>query len=54
MAHIKHSPTWNFYVGDPCYVIDDARWSDFCDALWAEQGRLKKEYKERTGKEKIL
>ena len=27
----------NFYVGDPCYVIDDDRWGDFCEMLWAEQ-----------------
>ena len=38
MAHIKHSPTWNFYVGDPCYVIDDARWGEFCDLLFANEG----------------
>ena len=33
MVHIKHSPTWNFYVGDPCYVIDDERWHEFCAQL---------------------
>jgi hypothetical protein len=27
----------NFYVGDPCYVIDDDRWHDFCKMLWAKQ-----------------
>ena len=27
----------NFYVGDPCYVIDDDRWHDFCEMLWAKQ-----------------
>ena len=41
---------WSHYVGDPCYVIDDDRWGDFCDTLWAEQHRIKKEFKERTGR----
>ena len=27
----------NFYVGDPCYVIDDDRWHDFCEMLWAKE-----------------
>ena len=30
----KRAHEWNYYVGDPCYVIDDARWSDFCDLLF--------------------
>ena len=25
---------WNYYVGDPCYVIDDNQWSEFCNLLW--------------------
>jgi len=25
------SETW--YIGDPCYVIPDERWSEFCDVL---------------------
>lgn len=24
----------HYYVGDPCYVIDNDRWSDFCELLW--------------------
>jgi len=28
---------YDYYVGDPCYVIDDARWSEFCTTLWAGQ-----------------
>ena len=27
--------SWDYYVGDPCYVIDDARWGEFCDKLFA-------------------
>ena len=30
---------WAYYVGDPCYVIDDARWGDFCDALFRHSPR---------------
>ena len=33
---------WNYFVGDPCYVIDDRKWSDFCDALWAKQAEDEK------------
>ena len=29
----------NFYVGDPCYVIDDDRWHDFCEMLWAKEAK---------------
>jgi len=25
---------WTYYVGDPCYVIDDNKWGDFCDQLF--------------------
>tara|TARA_R100001443_G_scaffold54172_2_gene65646 strand:+ start:8061 stop:8645 length:585 start_codon:yes stop_codon:yes gene_type:complete len=25
---------YKYYVGDPCYVIDDNRWEEFCTALW--------------------
>ncbi len=25
---------YKYYVGDPCYVIDDNRWDEFCTALW--------------------
>ena len=30
---------YEYYVGDPCYVIDRERWDEFCDALWAEETR---------------
>ena len=33
---------WNYYVGDPCYMIDDKKWCDFCDALWAKQAEEEK------------
>lgn len=26
---------WEYYTGDPCYVIDDDRWHLFCEALFA-------------------
>ena len=25
---------YKYYAGDPCYVIDDNRWDEFCSALW--------------------
>jgi len=25
---------YKYYAGDPCYVIDDNRWDEFCTALW--------------------
>lgn len=37
MSDEKQTPReagMRYYVGDPCYVIDDARWSTFCDLLW--------------------
>ena len=36
MSDEKQTPRdagMRYYVGDPCYVIDDARWSTFCDLL---------------------
>ena len=27
--------SWNYYVGDPCYVIDTKRWDEFCDKLFS-------------------
>jgi hypothetical protein len=32
---------WDWYVGDPCYVIEQARWSDFCNLLFAEEKRIR-------------
>jgi hypothetical protein len=37
MSDKKQTPReagMRYYVGDPCYVIDDDRWSTFCDLLW--------------------
>ena len=34
---------YKFYVGDPCYVIDSRRWSEFCDKLFALEGFKKNE-----------
>ena len=33
---------YKYYAGDPCYVIDDDRWDEFCDALWAKQEESEK------------
>jgi len=33
---------YEYYVGDPCYVIDRERWDEFCDALWAEEAKSEK------------
>jgi hypothetical protein len=32
---------WDWYVGDPCYVIEDERWYEFCEALWKKEQELK-------------
>ena len=31
-------PAGKYYIGDPCYVIDDDKWSDFCDILFKGNG----------------
>jgi len=36
---------YEYYVGDPCYVIDDERWSLFCDKLWAAEERERERQK---------
>ena len=33
---------YEYYVGDPCYVIDDNRWDEFCKALWTQQEESEK------------
>ena len=33
---------FEYYVGDPCYVISDERWDEFCNALWAAEFELRK------------
>lgn len=32
---ITSTMVYDHYVGDPCYVIPDDRWSEFCDKLFA-------------------
>jgi len=32
-------PAGQYYVGDPCYVIADEKWSDFLDAWDTQLGR---------------
>tara|TARA_R100001443_G_scaffold19528_5_gene31246 strand:- start:2118 stop:2798 length:681 start_codon:yes stop_codon:yes gene_type:complete len=32
---------WDWYVGDPCYVIEDERWYEFCEALNQKEQELK-------------
>jgi len=27
-------PAGKYYIGDPCYVIDNAMWDQFCGGLW--------------------
>ena len=39
---------WEYYTGDPCYVIDDARWHEFCKALWAVEADNKRKRGRRT------
>ena len=36
-THVDYNE-YKFYVGDPCYVIADRRWSDFCYKLFALEG----------------
>lgn len=33
-------PAGEYYIGDPCYVIDNDLWDEFCDATFA----MKKDY----------
>lgn len=32
---------WDWYVGDPCYVIENERWYEFCEALNQKEQKLK-------------
>ena len=36
--------TW--YVGAPCYIIPDAEWNDFCEAIFAEENQKRAEHYE--------
>jgi len=31
-------PAGEYYIGDPCYVIDDTKWMDFLDPYWDLKG----------------
>lgn len=41
-THVDYNE-YKFYVGDPCYVIPDRRWSEFCDKLFALKGYKRNE-----------
>ena len=30
-----------WYIGDPCYAIEDERWEEFCQTLWDKEKELK-------------
>ena len=32
-----------WYIGDPCYAIEDERWHEFCEIMWAKKDDLKKQ-----------
>jgi len=38
----KDLDDWDWYVGDPCYHIDNGRWDEFCDLLFTEEARIRK------------
>ena len=40
MAYNTKGDNWTHYTGDPCYVIDDSRWSEFCDQIPKEGGYI--------------
>ena len=42
-----------WYVGDPCYVIDEERWHIFCDRLFAVEHHLKETGGETDGPKNI-
>ena len=37
----KDPNDWDWYVGDPCYVIDAGRWDEFCNLMWEEEMRIR-------------
>ena len=32
-----------WYIGDPCYAIEDERWDEFLKIMWAKRDDLKKQ-----------
>jgi hypothetical protein len=32
-------PAGRYYIGDPCYVIDNAKWDEFLEPFWNEKPR---------------
>ena len=35
----NHLAPGEYYIGDPCYVIDHEKWDEFCGELWDAQKR---------------
>lgn len=33
----KKLPAGKYYIGDPCYVIDDEVWGEFLDPFWSSR-----------------
>ena len=50
MSESKDPNDWDWYVGDPCYHIDNGRWDEFCDLLFTEEARIRKEIRARDPK----
>ena len=36
----KTLPAGVYYIGDPCYVIDDDEWNDFLDIFWDVEDKI--------------
>lgn len=44
----------HWYVGDPCYIIPDDDWQDFCEATFNEENRAKGDRRERGHVDSII
>jgi len=40
MAYNTKGDEWTHYTGDPCYVIDDNRWDEFCNQIPQDGGYI--------------